>query len=89
MYIKIISYFHNKILLCDNTPNNLIPVVESHELDPVTPGANAEGDAAMNTTTSLSILTASNLPQLVGSGVGSATLSLRVQVGVYFGNSCH
>ncbi len=48
-----------------NTPNNKIAVVESPELDLVAPRANAEGDA-MNTTMSVSTLTATDLPQLAG-----------------------
>ncbi len=40
-------------ILCYNTPNNKIAVVESPELDLVAPRANAEGDA-MNTTMSVS-----------------------------------
>ncbi len=40
-------------ILCYNTPNNKIAVVESPELDLVAPGANAEDDA-MNTTMSVS-----------------------------------
>ncbi len=47
-------------ILCYNTPNNKIAVVESPELDLVAPGANAEGDA-MNTTMSVSTLTATEL----------------------------
>ena len=53
-------------ILCYNTPNNIIAVAESPELDLVAPGANAEGDA-MNTTMSVSTLTATDLPQLAGS----------------------
>ncbi len=48
-------------ILCYNTPNNKIAVAESPELDLVAPGANAEGDA-MNTTMSVSTLTATDLP---------------------------
>ncbi len=58
-------------ILCYNTPNNRIAVVESPELDLVAPRANAKGDA-MNTTMSVSTVTATDLPQLAGSG-GSVT----------------
>ncbi len=50
-------------ILYYNKPNNKIAVAESPELDLV---ANAEGDA-MNTTMSVSTLTATDLPQLAGS----------------------
>ncbi len=46
--------------------------MESPELDLVAPGVKAEGDA-MNTTMSVSKLTATDLPQLAGSDCGSAT----------------
>ncbi len=59
-------------ILCYNTPNNIIAVVEFPELDLVAPRVNAEGDA-MNTTMPVSTLTATELPQLAGSDGGSVT----------------
>ncbi len=59
-------------ILCYNTPNNKIAVVEFPELDLVAPRAIAEDDA-MNTTMSVSTLTATELPQLAGSDGGSVT----------------
>ncbi len=59
-------------ILCYNTPNNKIAVVEFPELDLVAPRANAEDDA-MNTTMSVSTLTATELPQLAGGDGGSVT----------------
>ncbi len=50
---------------CYNTPNIQIAVVESPELDFVAQGTNTPGDA-MNTTMSVSTLTATDLPQLAG-----------------------
>ncbi len=46
--------------------------MECPELDLVAPGAKAKGDA-MNTTMSVSTLTATDLPQLAGSNGRSAT----------------
>ncbi len=65
-------------ILCYNTPNNKIAVVGSPELDLVAPRANAEGDA-MNTTMSVSTLTATDLTQLGGSVTSAEESSCQLQ----------